>query len=177
MASTVIAVAALFLSFATFVVNQRWDQRAERRGRMPVLVFRDRDESEVTVANIGSAPAMNIIFAQGRPVDASDKPIALRDGAPESWFSPIHLRPLEPDGVVTVDCWMKHGLGLTFTDVFDNKYAVKANDYGMRLFEGSGHLPDWSMRDDAKYIDELTADEQDGLRRGLPAGEWATRRT
>src|SRR5690348_8762439 len=99
MAPTVIAVAGLFLSFAPCVANQRWDQRAERRGRMPVLVFRDRDESEVTVANIGSAPAVNIIFAQGRPVDASDKPIALRDGAPESWFSPIHLRPLEPDGV------------------------------------------------------------------------------
>jgi hypothetical protein len=177
MASTLIAVAALVVSFATFVVNYRWSQRAERRARMPVLVFRDRHESDVTVANIGSAPAMNIIFAQGRPATPGGDSIALTDGAHESWFSPIHLRPLEPDGAVKVACWREHGLGLTFTDVFDNTYAVKASDYGMRLFEGPGHLPAWSMRGEAKYPDELSTEERDGLRRGLPAGEWAVRRT
>jgi hypothetical protein len=140
MSSAIFAGVALVVSLATFVVNYRWNQRAERRARMPVLVFRERRESDVTVANIGQAPAMNIIFVQGRALDR--RAITLEDGVHEQWFSPIHLRPLEPNGTVSVPCWKEHGLGVRYTDVFENEYVVKASDYGMRIFEGKGHLPD-----------------------------------
>jgi len=142
---------------------------------MPVLVFRDRRGSEVTVANIGQAPAMNIVFAQGRPIEPDRKAIELEEGVHEEWFSPIHLRPLEPNGAVTVPCWSEHGLGATYTDVFEDQYVVKASDYGMRIFEGKGHLPDWSIADEARYLDELSAETLDGLRNGTAVGEWAVR--
>ena len=171
MSSSVLAGVALVVSLATFVVNYRWNQRAERRARMPVLVFRERHESDVTVANIGQAPAMNIIFAQGRSLDG--RAIALEGGIHEQWFSPIHLRPLEPNGTVTVPCWMEHGLGVRYTDVFENEYVVKASDYGMRIFEGRGHLPNWNMADESKYIEELSSETLDGLRKGTPDGKWA----
>ena len=60
----------------TFVVNYRASAAAERRGRMPVLVFRQRTASGVVVDNVGNGPAMNIIFAQGRANDSSTDPSA-----------------------------------------------------------------------------------------------------
>jgi hypothetical protein len=171
----VFAAAALAVSLATFAMNYQWNRRAERRARMPVLVFRDRRESDVTVANVGKSAAMNIIFAQGSRVEPPGGAIDLDEDVREEWFSPIHLRPLEPNATVTVPCFVEYGLGLRYTDVFDAAYVVKATDYGMRIFEGKGHLPPWSMVDEARYLEELRPETLDGLCRGHASGKWAVR--
>jgi hypothetical protein len=175
MSSEVFATAALVVSLATFVVNYRWNQRAERRARMPVLVFRNRHETDVTVANIGNAPAMNILFAHGRPTRSDQETIVLKEGIHEEWFSPLHLRPIEPNGAVTVPCCSNYGLALKYSDVFEDEYVVKASDYGMRILEGKGHLPNWSMRDESRYLEELSPQTLDALCKGTADGVWAAR--
>jgi hypothetical protein len=129
---------------------------------MPVLVFRDRDGSGLSVANVGNGPAMNIIFAQGRATDGSEGPIALKKGIHESWFNPIHLTPIEPGGSLRVPWDTGDGLGLSYSDVFGKTYVVKASEDGMAILEGKRHLPDWSTRHDAKYLFELDGAEPDG---------------
>jgi hypothetical protein len=147
--STLIAVAALAVSLVSFVVNFLASQRAERRGRMPVLVFRDRQESpprgRVTVGNVGKAPAMNIVYAQGRSDESPEDPIALERGVHESWFNPVHLPPIEPNGELVIHWDTGDGLGLVYTDPLGRYYTVKATAWGMRLFEGV-HLPRWPMK-------------------------------
>jgi hypothetical protein len=138
--ATVSAVAA-FLSY-------RSSKIAARRARMPALVLRPTS-SGVIVANVGTGPAMNIIYAQGR------QPVVLKKGINEPWFNPIHLEPIEPGGEQNVD-WADPDadLGLRFTDAFGYTYVVKASEYGMVTLEGKQHLPDWRM-DIAPYFGQI----------------------
>jgi hypothetical protein len=153
MASVVLAALALAVSLASFVVNHRASALAERRGRMPVLVFRERTGSKLVLENVGNGPAMNIIFAQGRTNDSSADPISLSKGIHEPWFNPIHLTPVPPHETLDVPWDTGDGLGLSYTDALGKVYTVKASDYGMVALEGL-HLPDWGTRE-AKYVSQL----------------------
>jgi hypothetical protein len=148
-ASDVIAVVAAAIALTSAVAAVLTYQRsivAERRARMPALVF-GRDgakNSELLIENVGVGPAMNIIYAQA---GNADEPISLEHGFRETWFNPIHLRPIAPGSKVSIP-WETRGagLGLRYTDAFGSYYIVKASDHGMRVFEGKDHLPDWGMQ-------------------------------
>jgi len=118
---------------------------------MPALVFRSTDSGRI-VANVGTGPAMNIIYAQGR------RPVALKEGINEPWFNPIHLEPIEPGGEQDV-AWEDPDadLGLRYTDAFGSTYVVKASEFGMVILEGKDHLPDWGL-DVAPYLGRIPAD-------------------
>jgi hypothetical protein len=155
MTSELIAISALAVSFASFVVNyrrsaaaERHSAAAERRGRMPVLVFTRTPSYDVAVDNVGRGPAMNIIYAQGRS-------ISLSEGIHEAWFNPIHLAPIPPDGTVELGWETGDDFGLTYTDALGNVYTTKGSQYGTKFLEGR-HLPDWDMRE-APYLEELRA--------------------
>jgi hypothetical protein len=143
---------AAFLSYREARNSYELAKDSERRSRMPALVFR-RDGSRLIVANVGVGPAMNVVYAQGGDPRAKE-PIALRPGVNESWYNPIHLRPIEPDSNVVIESGGEHsvkwevegaGLGLQYSDAFGNTYAVKASAHGMRIFEGEKNLPSWSF--------------------------------
>jgi len=147
-----VAVAISLISVVAAVLSYRLSKLAERRARMPALVFR-RDGGRLVVANVGVGPAMNVIYAQGRTLDPRAEPIALSTGFHEPWFNPIHLAPIEPGGEQCLEPggdgsvrWEvpRAGLGLRYSDAFGNAYVVKATAHGMRIFEGSRHLPAWS---------------------------------
>lgn len=121
---------------------------AERRSRMPALVFRYNEANQLFVANVGKGPAMNIVYAQGRRHNAQEgePPIALKRGRREPWFNPIHLRPIEPGGSVIITWQVKGaGWGLKYTDAFGMHYVVKTGPHGMRVLEGRRHLPSWDL--------------------------------
>ena len=149
--SDVIAVVAVVISLISAVAALLTYRRgivAERRGRMPALVF-GRDDckhSQLVIANVGLGPAMNIVYAQGRDPD-SEGEIAIKEGFHETWFNPIHLRPIQPGEKVPISWEVERAaLGLRYTDAFGSPYVVKAGDHGMQIFEGASHLPDWSLR-------------------------------
>jgi hypothetical protein len=161
MPSELLAASALAVSFFSFVVNYRASAAAERRGRMPVVVFRERTGTKLVLENVGNGPAMNIIFAQGRTDDSSaEDPISLTKGIHERWFNPIHLTPLPPHETLELPWDTGDGLGLRYTDALGKTYTVKASDRGMVVLEGL-HLPDWEMGE-AKYIDELGTARPEG---------------
>jgi len=149
--SDVIAVVAVAISLVSAVAALLTYQRgivAERRQRMPALVFGrdDANHSQLVIANVGTGPAMNIVYAQGRGPDP-DGQIAIEEGFRETWFNPIHLRPIQPGEKVPISWEVKRaGLGLRYTDAFGSPYVVKASDHGMRIFEGASHVPDWSLQ-------------------------------
>ncbi len=141
----VVAAAIALISAVAAALTYRRAIIAERRARMPALVFGrdDSNNSALFIENVGVGPAMNVIYAQaGGPREA----IALEPGFSETWFNPLHLRPIKPGGRVTIPWEVRGaGLGLRYTDAFGSYYVVKAGDHGMRIFEGKAHLPDWDM--------------------------------
>jgi len=142
----IIAAAIALVSAVAAVLTYQRSIVAERRARMPALVFGrdDSKKSELVVENVGTGPAMNVVYAQG---GAAGESIALERRFRETWFNPIHLRPIAPGEKVSIPWEVQGaGLGLRYTDAFGSYYVVKAGDHGMRILEGKAHLPDWNMQ-------------------------------
>jgi hypothetical protein len=136
MAAELIAVSALVVSFASFLLNIG----ARRRAIMPLLVFLERTGAELTFKNVGNGPAINIIYAQGRATTRSPGSISLSYAGHEHWFNPIHLRPLAPGDAETLAWDTGDDLGIRYTDALGMDYTVKANADGTGVLMGM-HLP------------------------------------
>ena len=57
---------------------------------------------------------MNIVYAQG-----DGRHLAFEEGFHETWFNPIHLRPIQPGEEVPISWEVDGGgLGLRYSDAF-----------------------------------------------------------
>jgi hypothetical protein len=83
---TILSVAALVLSAITFVLAYRATLTADRRSRIPVLVF-VYDNGSWILRNVGNGPALNIIVAiRWRHEDPADR-----------WDLPTRVPPIATD--------------------------------------------------------------------------------
>jgi hypothetical protein len=132
---TVLSVIALVTSVVTFFISRRAADRAEQRGRMPVLAFVYDESRGWILRNVGRGPALNIIVAQKRPGDG--------------WFAPVRVPPLANDGEMLCP-WLGHvndtGLGATYTDLLGSDdgawYTMTCADDLVQVREGR-QLPAW----------------------------------
>jgi hypothetical protein len=145
-----LAVAAVAISLVSFVVNFWAASAADRRGRMPVLVMErlavdEAGGNHILLKNVGNGPALNIIFGLAEEVEGAGSK-QLRKRVRERWFSPLHLRPIPPDGDLDIaHPETSNVLGATYTDALGNKYTLKTSQYGTKVLEGR-HLPKvWTM--------------------------------
>jgi hypothetical protein len=154
MAATIIAVVSILVAVTTFALTYLASVRAERRGRMPVLVLLP-DEHGWRLENIGGGPALNIVIAQGCGPSETDGLIQLlsdaidRDGLAqgEHWFNPIHLRPMPAGGSQLVPfAFSTTGVGVSFTDALGSAYTLRTSRSGSLLMERRG-IPEWQEGD------------------------------
>lgn len=153
---TLISAVALIISVATFVVSFLTGQRAEIRGRKPVLVFVDDPaEGSWVLRNVGNGPALNIVVAQRM------------DG---SWFNPVKVPPLGHETSFKL-AWLGRtndtGLGTTYVDFEGHAYTSTLGDEISRTFEGH-RLPEWADDEVERYWS--VSDRGSGSR-------WAERRS
>jgi hypothetical protein len=177
MTATIIAAVAIIASLLTFALTYVQSVRAERRGRMPVLVLLP-DPSGWRLENIGGGPALNILIAQGRGPAEGGGVIALRsdaigpDGSAhnETWCNPVHLRPVAAGGSQQIPwAFSTDGVGVSFTDALGHAYTLRMSRLGSLIIEKRG-IPEW--RDDEwRQISDL---EGDGTGVVEP---WAVRRS
>ena len=141
--SLAIAVLALAASIYSFVMNRRGRRqgRAERHGRMPVLVPRvwDQQAGCIAIRNIGSGPALNITIAD--PLDELVNGDALGVDLSKAryramWDGFMHLQPLEPRAEFAYEWDYRRGIGLTYTDALGNYYTTLATTYGTKVVDG-----------------------------------------
>lgn len=150
MAANVLSAVAILVSFVSFVISFHASRTADRRARMPVLVMKRlaTDESglnQILFTNVGTGPALNIIFGLGEVVKGAGSK-QLQKGVREPWFSPLHLYPIPPGGQLKVlHPQTSSLLGAMYTDALGNAYTVKASQYGTLTLEKK-HLPEvWKM--------------------------------
>lgn len=142
MITDVIAGAALAVSIGAGLVsyvNYLVARDAERRARMPVLVFLRDEPGLLTVANVGNGPALNVVIA-GSSDETVGQPVGLRRSAREAWWNPTHLTPLRAGGGLQVSDPGAASFGAYFTDVLGHMYTVKTSPQGTLVLEGR-HLP------------------------------------
>jgi hypothetical protein len=103
-----IAALALAVSLVSFLITFTSDRRAERRARMPALVFVwDLAKDQWVVRNIGNGAAIDVVVAQrviGDDPKASHKVVdCTRDADTElllpegSWYAPVRIPALGQD--------------------------------------------------------------------------------
>lgn len=177
MTATIIAAVAIIVSLLTFALTYFQSIRAERRGRMPVLVLLP-DTSGWRLENIGGGPALNILIAQGRGPAEHGGVIALRSDAigsdgtapDETWCSPVHLRPMAAGGLQQIPwAFSTDGVGVSYTDALGHLYTLRMSRLGSLIIEKRG-IPDW--RDDEwRQLSDLEGGGSDIVE------PWAVRRS
>jgi hypothetical protein len=150
MTANLLSAAAIAISLVSFVINFLSSSAADRRGRMPVLVLKrlpsdEKGISHVLLTNVGTGPALNIIFGLAEEAENAG-PKQLRRRVRGRWFSPLHLFPIPPGGELDVaHPETSNVMGATYKDALGSRYTVKASQYGTRIHEGR-HLPKaWRM--------------------------------
>lgn len=139
MLATAISIVAIALSAVTFGVSYRSSQVAERRARMPVLVFVYTPEGWV-LRNVGNGPALNIEVAQ----------LIVHSG---QWIFPVRVPPIGR-GNERLLKWLGHdnvhGFGAVYEDFLgtdENSPAGQAYTVTSRKDRNTiklgRHLPTW----------------------------------
>lgn len=143
MLTTAISIAALLLSAITFGLAHRASKAAERRSRIPVLVFVYDPLSGWQLHNVGNGPALNVEVAQ-KVVGGE------RAGA---WINPVRVPPLGRDKAVVLE-WLEHdnshGLGAVYEDFLSADEARAGRLYTVicskdrNVVTPGRHLPTWT---------------------------------
>lgn len=109
MISDALSVTALVVSVVTFAMSYRASHRAERRSRIPVLVFVYDPARGWMLRNVGNGPALNIIVAQQHVTGERAR----------SWYAPVRVPPLAAEAEFQLN-WLGHegdfGLGAVYED-------------------------------------------------------------
>ncbi|HZC99842.1 MAG TPA: hypothetical protein VFA46_06520 [Actinomycetes bacterium] len=109
MLTTGLAVAALVISLITFVLSYRATTAAERRSRLPVLVFVYDGNRGWLLRNVGNGPALNIIVAQKHT----------RGSQAGDWYNPVRVPPIAREAEFPLS-WLDpasdFGLGAVYQD-------------------------------------------------------------
>jgi hypothetical protein len=103
MLATTVSIAAILLSGVTFGLSYRASRAAERRARIPVLVFVYDGAQGWLLRNVGNGPALNIEVAQK----------VVRGERAGSWTNPVRVPPVGRDNEILLS-WLGgdslHGL-------------------------------------------------------------------
>jgi hypothetical protein len=187
--SAIVAALALLASVAIYKLTREAEDKRERLARMPVLVIFFEDD-QIVVRNVGQGPALNVFLAQGEVGDSDERIQLGAVGDHETWFNPVHLRPIAAGATSDPIVLQEHqlrlkrapgserlhaDLGVTYTDAMGFHYTVKTNDTGTLLREGC-HMPKWP---NAPYPGQLSNEPRwlemrpSGSRSRLGAHRWA----
>jgi hypothetical protein len=118
MSTTLLSIVALMVSVLSWVFSYRAGQLAEKRSRMPVLVFEYDGSRGWVLRNVGNGPALNVVVAQKRPHG--------------EWFAPVRVPSLPRDGEFALT-WLGHvndtGLGATYSDFVGAEAGQGRHEY------------------------------------------------
>jgi hypothetical protein len=135
-------ILAIAIALTSFIVNYLHSRDADRKSRMPVLVFEYTFDSGWLLRNVGSGPALNILVAQApggrfRPCD---------EEIDSGWKRPVRIPPLPRGGECSLH-WVAHitkaSLGATFTDFDGHAYTVTCRNDLSQVCSGR-RMPEWN---------------------------------
>ena len=142
MLATAVSIAAIVLSAITFGLSYRASKAAERRARMPVLVFVYDGTQGWLLRNVGNGPALNIEVAQK----------VVRDDRAGSWITPVRVPPVGRDKEILLP-WLGddnlHGLGAVYEDFLSADEGSGGRAYTMtcgndrNVIKPGRPLPEW----------------------------------
>jgi hypothetical protein len=128
---TVLAVVAIVVSLASFMISFAWSRQSTIAGRRPILVFVYDGMRGWTIRNVGNGPALNVLVAQKR--------------VGGEWFAPVRIPPLAISTEFGLE-WLGHmndtGLGATYTDFEQRTYSTKCGNDLSEVFSYRV-LPEW----------------------------------
>jgi hypothetical protein len=108
MLATAVSITAIIISAVTFGLSYRASQTAERRTRIPVLVFMYTPQGWL-LRNVGNGPALNIEVAQK----------IVQGEQAGHWIYPVRVPPIGKDNEILLK-WLdhdnQHGLGAVYED-------------------------------------------------------------
>jgi hypothetical protein len=144
----ILSAAAVMISVVSFAISYLASRSAERRSRMPILVFVYDESNEFWILrNVGNGPALNVLVAEGKA-----------DGA---WFKPMRVPPLGRHGEVVMT-WFQppspHRFGAFYTDFLGDeagrhgRYTVIC-EHDLNRVRPGRHLPEWPEGDIGRYWD------------------------
>ena len=117
---------ALALSAFALWLGTREARTAERRGRMPILVFQYDGARGWLLRNVGNGPALNVVVAS-KHVEGEHR---------GKWVDAVRVPPLSRDGELLLD-WLGHygghGLGATYDDFLGSEGASYTTTCGNDL--------------------------------------------
>jgi hypothetical protein len=142
MLATAISIAAILLSAVTFGLSYRASGAAERRARIPVLVFVYDGPRGWLLRNVGNGPALNIEVAQK----------VVRGERAGSWINPVRVPPVGRDKEALLS-WLgddsSHGLGAVYEDFLSADEGAAGRIYTVtcgndrNAIKPGRHLPEW----------------------------------
>jgi hypothetical protein len=143
MLATVVSIVAILLSGVTFGLSYRASKAAERRARIPVLVFVYDSAQGWLLRNVGNGPALNIEVAQK----------VVRGEEAGCWVKPVRVPPVGRDKEILLS-WLGHynldGLGAVYEDFLSADQGAGARAYTVtcgndrNAIKPGRHLPEWS---------------------------------
>jgi hypothetical protein len=148
MVSDIIALLALGLSVLTFGLTQRLAQAAERRSRIPVLIFTYDSGGSWFLRNVGNGPALNIILAT--KAEHQDR----------AWQNPTRIPPIARGAEFRLD-WLGDSdvavLAVSYEDFLAADTSRRSREYTTnmtydinRIVPGR-KLPQWGVEESLAY--------------------------
>jgi hypothetical protein len=148
MLSSAVAVGALILSAVTFALSQRSAHAADRRSRIPVLVFVYDSTYHWLLRNVGNGPALNIVLAiKARHTD-------------ESWQNPTRIPPIGRGEEFHLD-WLHDSdisvIAASYEDFLAADNPGKSRSYTVSMFGDINRvvprreLPQWGINESLAY--------------------------
>lgn len=144
MLSNIIAAAALILSMLTFGLAQRTARAADRRSRIPVLVFVYDPSGRWLLRNVGNGPALNITVAM--KVNHED----------HDWKNPTRIPPISRDREFQLT-WLHDYdvavLAASYDDFLSADNSGKSREYTVQMAYDLNRvvprreLPRWELTD------------------------------
>lgn len=146
--ANVLAAVAVILSVVTFGLAQRFASAADRRSRIPVLVFVYDSNEHWLLRNVGNGPALNITFATKARHDDRE------------WQNPTRIPPIAKDAEFRLS-WLGDDdyavLAASYEDFLaaDNMRGSRAYTvsmaYDLNHIVPRHELPQWTVEESAAY--------------------------
>ena len=137
-----ISIAAIIVSSVTFGLSYRASKAAERRLRIPVLVFVYDGLQGWLLRNVGNGPALNIEVAKS----------VVHSNQLSYWVNPVRVPPIARDKEVVLS-WLGHdnlhALGAVYEDFLGADEGTRGRVYTVTCSSDRNsiapgrHLPVW----------------------------------
>jgi hypothetical protein len=152
--SNVLSFVAIFVSAVTFGLAQQLQRVAERRSRIPVLVFDYDPELHWRIRNVGNGPALNIDFAMKKNPDDKD------------WQHPTRIPPIARDSAFSLT-WLGTSdvavMAAAYEDFLAADTARRGRTYTVRMANDKNQivprreLPVWDISESMAHWERQQA--------------------